>query len=187
MSNIDSEYSVEQFIDYLKGLDINKQKRMLFMIEAGQTISDELEYDTSFGHYKDFVNSTDVMIMSKFYINYRRFFSFVCGGNVINKPDDVSKKGWDSFKKIFLQELRLSETIFGNDYKSFKEGLKLKELRDSAKKEFSEKSGLSLYKITQVEDYGFRSKKSEFDQYWVGLKKAGLDRTLKFRKLKKNF
>lgn len=60
--------------------------------------------------------------------------------------------------------------MFGDKYKSFKEGLKLKEFRSCPKKEFSEKLGLSLYKMTQIEDYGFRSKKAELDQYWKGLK-----------------
>jgi len=175
MINIDPEFSVELFIDFLKELNRNDQKRMLFMIEADQTIFDELEYDTGFGHYKDFVNSTDVMIISRFYSNYRRFFSFVCAGNVINKPDDVSKKKWDRFKEIFLEELGLSETIFETDYEFFKDGLKLKELRDCPKKEFSEKSGLTLYKITKIEDYGFLCSESDFKKYFDRLKYSNVN------------
>ena len=103
----------------------------------------------------------------RFWIFGRTLFIF--GGNIINKSDDVRKKR-DYFETIFLQELTVSETMFGDKYKSFKEGLKLKEFRSCPKKEFSEKLGLSLYKITQIEDYGFRSKKAELDQYWKGLK-----------------
>lgn len=93
------------------------------------------------------------------------FVSQISGRHLFDKPGDESRAKWNDFKKIFLQELKLSVSIFDDDYESFKKGLKLKQLRNCTKKEFSDKSGLSLYKITQIEDYGFMSKLKYINKY----------------------
>ncbi|SEM18218.1 hypothetical protein SAMN05421856_101595 [Chryseobacterium taichungense] len=62
--NLNLEFSINEFIDYLKNLDHNKQKRMLFMIEAELTIFDDFDYNTNFGVYPNYQH----MHLKKLYV-----------------------------------------------------------------------------------------------------------------------
>ncbi|MEE6128340.1 hypothetical protein V2E39_13180 [Chryseobacterium arthrosphaerae] len=151
-------FSMEDFLKYLKSLDINKQKRMLFMVEADFYLYESIEYNTDFGTYPDYQNrGFDKHIRTPFYVHYTRFV-FSIPEDVFNKPDDKAKEHWEELKKMLLEELNLKQDIFDYEYQSFIIGLKLKEMRLCSKKEFVVRSGLSLRKINQIEDYCFLAK-----------------------------
>lgn len=158
MINIDPEFSIESFIEYLKTLDSKKQKRMLFMIEAGLTIFDDYDYYTDFLIYPNYQHlGYDKFLWTNFYSNYQKF-NYLLSDDVFNKPDDIMKDRWNSLKHRFFDELNFDDTIFKHQYEMFKFGLKLKQLRHSKsihKTEFSKTTGMTVKMITQIEDYGF--------------------------------
>lgn len=167
--NLNSEFSINKFIDYLKNLDHNKQKRMLFMIEAELTIFDDFDYNTNFGVYPNYQHiAFDKVIRTPYYKNYNLLYVYLADGNLLSVPDDSMREKWNVLKDQFLTELNLDQSMFDHEYETFKFGLKLKELRQKkniSKSEFSKISGLNKQKITQVEDFGFLSKISEVNQY----------------------
>lgn len=180
--NIDTSFSTESFIEYLKTLDSKKQKRMLFMIEAGLTIFDDYDYYTDFGTYPNYQHfGLDKFLGTDFFMNYHKF-RFSISDDVFNKPDDSVRDRWKTLKNKLLNELNFDHSIFDYQYEMFKFGLKLKELRQRrniSKSEFSIISGLSKQKITKIEDSGFLSKISEVNQYVVGGLKMSLNLNIK--------
>lgn len=176
--NIDPSFSTESFIEYLKTLDSKKQKRMMFMIEANLTIFDNYDYYTDFLTYPNYQYfGTDKFLWTNFYSSYQKFI-FSLSNDVFNKPDDFMRDRWNSLKDRFFYELNFDDGIYEHEYDLFKFGLKLKQLRHSRsipKTEFSKLSGLTIKKITQVEDYCFLSKIAEINQYIL----KGLEMNLK--------
>ncbi len=163
--NLDPEFSIDSFIKYLQTLDIHKQKRMLFMAEAEIYLHDQHHYDTNFGTYPDHQNfGFDKIIRTPFYKNYFRLLCLI-SEDFLNKPDDEAKSKWEELKIQLLEDLKFNKNIFSNDYEGFKIGLKLKALRLCSKKEFAEKSGLSIGKIGLIEDFGFLARLNDINQY----------------------
>lgn len=156
-------FSMDEFLEYLRSLDVNKQMRMLFMLEASIYLCED--YDTNFGTYPDYQNlGFDKQLRTPYYKHYSRFL-FSIPEDVFNKSDEKAKNDWKSLKEDLLKELNLSEEIFGYQYQLFIIGLKLKAKRLCSKKEFSLKSNLSVSKITQIEDYCFLAKISDIYLY----------------------
>lgn len=173
--NTESEFSNEIFIDYLKKLDVNNQKRMLFMIEAELTMFDDPDYNTNFGVYPNYQHiAFDKIVRNDYYKKYNSLYAHLCDGNFLIAPNDMIREKWKGLKMQFLEELNLKSSIFGNEFEMFKFGLKLKELRlrkGYPKVKLSQESGLSVRKITQLEDFGFISKVRDISQYVLdGLK-----------------
>lgn len=164
MENHDTTYSSERFIQYLETLNSNDQKRMLFMIEAKLTLYNDSKYNTDFGIYPDYQNLFfNKMIATTFYQFFFRVYF-----NLLDKklfPTDVALDKWNNLKAKIFKELSLKNQIFENEYELFKFGIKLKALRNTSKRKFSEKCGLSILKITQIEESGFLSKIADVKVY----------------------
>lgn len=164
MKNHAPAINLESFVDYLKPLDYNRKKRMLFMLEAGLTLYNKVDYNTSFGIYPDYQNMfIDKFAGSSFYLNYHSFHFFVIAPHLFPDADDMDN--WSSIKMKIIKELDLENEIFENEYELFTFGLKLKALRTISKKQFAEKSGLSITKITQIEEACFLCKISDINTY----------------------
>ncbi|SHJ88845.1 hypothetical protein [Epilithonimonas mollis] len=89
-------FSRELFITYLKTLDVSKQKRMLFMIEASLTLYNDPEYDTNFGTYVDYNNLIfDKMIRNPFYKHYFRLYFHLLNKLLFPRQNELKK--WESF------------------------------------------------------------------------------------------
>ena len=164
MKKPDVPYSLDNFIKFLKAIKSQDQKRMLFMIEAKLNLYNDSKYNTDFGIYPDYKNLlSDKMIPSPFYqIFFRAYF------NLLDKklfPRIESLNTWKTLKVKILKELSLENEIFENDYELFKFGIKLKAQRGISKVKFSEKSGLSINKITQIEESCFLCKISDINTY----------------------
>lgn len=175
MINIDPEFSVELFIDFLKELNRNVQKRMLFMIEAALTMFDDPDYNTNFGVYPNYQHiAFDKILRNDYYKKYNSLYAHLSDGNFLIAPNDMIREKWKGLQIQFLDELNLKSSIFDHEFEMFKFGLKLKELRlrkGYPKVKLSQESGLSVRKITQLEDFGFISKVSDISQYVLdGLK-----------------
>lgn len=41
---------MDEFLEYLRSLDVNKQMRMLFMLEASIYLCEDYDYDTNLVH-----------------------------------------------------------------------------------------------------------------------------------------
>lgn len=163
--NLDPEFSIDSFTKYLQTLDVHKQKRMLFMIEAELHLFEDLDYNTDFGLYPDYQNwGFDKRIRTPFYKNYLKLF-YSLSENLLVHPDDEMKSKWEEIKIQLFECLKFDHEIFGADYEYFKMGLKLKAMRLCSKKEFVEKSGLSIVKITQIEDFGFLARIKDINKY----------------------
>lgn len=159
------DFSMENFLKYMKSLERNKQKRMLFMLEAGMYLYEDFSYQTDFGTYPDYINAGyDKQLRTPFFLHYARFV-YSIPEDLLNKPDDQSKKDWEDLKEMLLEELNLKKEIFEYEYKSYIIGLKLKGLRTISKREFVKKSGLSLSKINVIEDCCFLAKMNDVRIY----------------------
>ena len=164
MENGEPSINLQSFLDYLKTLDYIRKKRMLFMLEAGFTLNNNLDYNTSFGIYPDYQNMfNDKMVGSIFYDNYHRFHFYVIAPHLFPDADDINN--WSSLKIKIIKELSMDDHIFDNEYELFKFGIKLKALRNVSKKEFAKRSGLSIQKITKIEESCFLSKISDVKIY----------------------
>ncbi|KQR94437.1 hypothetical protein ASG01_00680 [Chryseobacterium sp. Leaf180] len=156
---------MESFLVFVKSLKEMKQKRILFMIEAYQNLSENFIYDTNFGTYPDYQNiGFDKQIRTEFYLHYTRF-AFSIQKDLFSIPNDESKIYWENLKISLLKNLGLDKTIFDYEYKTFTIGLKLKGLRNISKKDFSKISGLSQRKIDLIEEYCFMAKLNDVRIY----------------------
>lgn len=164
MNNSEPSFSKKSFINYLKTISHHKQKRMLFMIEASLTLSTDFEYNIKFGTYPDYQNiDNDKVVQTPFYKNYFSLYYHLL--NKLLFPREAEINNWARLKGEILKELQLNDDLFMHDYELFKFGTKLKALRKISKKEFAEKSGLSILKITQIEENGFLSKIPDLNKY----------------------
>lgn len=164
--------NTEEFILRLKKLKYHTQKRLLCIINTHFYLTDCTEYDMNFTSYFDFNREIECHMRNEIIDMYYKFIFFLMTGHTGEgsnylwlKVNNRHIETWENEKSNIFKVLKIDIDDFTNTYECFKIGLKLKKLRKMSKKNFSRKSGLSLNKITQIEDYAFLVKISDLRTY----------------------
>lgn len=145
------------FIKKINLFDKNRQKRILFMVEASLTLYDNVEYYTDFNNYY-LENGEEQFISSPYHNIFLHYHFFLKQDDMLNNPTEDNLRFWNEEKIKILDALDLPQEIFKKEYERFKFGLTLKKLRKKNKNNFSKTTGLSIYKINIIEDYCYLAK-----------------------------
>ena len=171
---IEDKYGMntEEFILRLKNLKNASQKRLLCIINTHFYLTNDAEYYTNFGSYFDFNRGQECHMRNELIDLYYKFIFFLMTGHTGDGKNMLTLKvnrahieTWENEKSKIFKTLKIDVHEFIGNYECFKIGLKLKNLRKVSKIDFSGKSGLSINKITQIEDYAFLAKISDVRLY----------------------